>query len=210
MYKFFTKKHIWPRGFALEELNHSLTKNLKLSKITSPIQQGLADKNPDVDAIYRLTSSLPIKFNSSRNISLGVGSICPFNSQNTTWLREAYPLMYLPSFCSFRMTDIWRSFIAQRIAWSCGWSILFHNSTVIQERNKHNLMKDFEDEISGYKNNLKLMNNLIKLKLKPGIKNIKYNMILCYRELIRINLIDKKELKLLNAWFLDLKSIKKN
>ena len=39
---------------------------------------------------------------------------------------------------------------------------------------------------------------------------IKYNMILCYRELIRINLIDKKELKLLNAWFLDLKSIKKN
>ena len=71
-------------------------------------------------------------------------------------------------------------------------------------------MKDFEDEISGYKNNLKLMNNLIKLKLKPGIKNIKYNMISCYRELIRINLIDKKELKLLNAWFLDLKSIKKN
>jgi hypothetical protein len=210
VYKFFTKKHIWPRGFALEELNHPLTKNLKLSKITSPIQQGLADKNPDVDAIYRLTSSLPIKFNSSRNISLGAGSICPFNSQNTTWLREAYPLMYLPSFCSFRMTDIWRSFIAQRIAWSCGWSILFHSSTVIQERNKHNLMKDFEDEISGYKNNLKLMNNLIKLKLKPGIKNIKYNMISCYRELIRINLIDKKELKLLNAWFLDLKSIKKN
>ena len=210
VYKFFTKKHIWPRGFALEELNHPLTKNLKLSKTKSPIQQGLADKNPDVDAIYRLTSSLPIKFNSSKNISLGAGSICPFNSQNTTWLREAYPLMYLPSFCSFRMTDIWRSFIAQRIAWSCGWSILFHNSTVIQERNKHNLMKDFEDEISGYKNNLKLMNHLIKLKLKPGIKSIKYNMILCYRELIRINLIDKKELKLLNAWFLDLKSIKKN
>ena len=210
VYKFFTKKHIWPRGFALEKLNTPLSKKLKLSKIICPIQQGLADENPDVDAIYRLTSKLPIKFNSSKNISLGNGSICPFNSQNTGWLREAYPLMYLPSYCSFRMTDIWRSFIAQRVAWTCGWSILFHNSTVIQKRNAHNLIRNFHDEVSGYENNFKIMNNLIKLKLKPGIKNIKYNMLLCYKELVRMNLIDKKEIKLLNTWFLDLKNIKLN
>ena len=51
------------------------------------------------------------------------------------------------------------------------------------------------------------MNNLIKLKLKPGIKNIKYNMLLCYKKLVSMNLINKKELKLLNAWFKDLKNI---
>ena len=155
----------------------------------------MADENPDVDAIYRLTSLLPIKFNSSKNISLGNGSICPFNSQNTAWLSQAYLLMYLPSYCSFRMTDIWRSFIAQRIAWTCGWSVLFHNSTVKQKRNVHNLMRDFAEEVPGYKNNYSIMNNLIKLKLKSGIKNIKHNMILCYRELIRMNIIDKKEMK---------------
>ena len=209
VYKFFTKKNIWPRGFALEKLQTPLTKQLKFSKVISPIQQGLADKNPDVDAIYRLTNKLPIMFNLSKNISLGKGSICPFNSQNTSWLRDAYPLMYLPSYCSFRMTDIWRSFIAQRVAWACGWSILFHNSTVVQERNEHNLMRDFDEEISGYNNNLRIMNNLMKLKLKSGIKNIKNNMILCYKELILMNLIDKKELKLLNAWFLDLKQVLK-
>ena len=33
-------------------------------------------------------------------------------------------------------------------------------------------------------------------------------MILCYRELIRMNIIDKKEMKLLIAWFNDLRSIK--
>jgi hypothetical protein len=209
VYKFFTKKHIWPRGFALEKLQAPLSKKLKLSKVKSPIQQGLANKNPDVDAIYRLTNKLPINFNYSKNISLGSGSICPFNSQNTSWLKDAYPLMYLPSYCSFRMTDIWRSFIAQRVAWTCGWSVLFHSSTVVQERNEHNLMNDFKDEISGYENNLSIMNNLIKLKLKPGIKNIKYNMVLCYKKLIKMNLIDKKELKLLNAWFLDLSEIQK-
>jgi hypothetical protein len=209
VYKFFTKKNIWPRGFALEELQAPLTKKLKLSKVIAPIQQGLANKNPDVDAIYRLTSTLPITFNSSKNISLGSGSICPFNSQNTSWLKDAYPLMYLPSYCSFRMTDIWRSFIAQRVAWTCGWSILFHSSTVIQERNEHNLMGDFKDEVSGYENNFKIMNNLMKLKLKPDIKNIKHNMILCYKELILMKLVDKKEIKLLNAWFLDLKQVLK-
>ena len=40
VYKFFTKKHIWPRGFALEKLNTPLSKKLKLSKIICPIQQG--------------------------------------------------------------------------------------------------------------------------------------------------------------------------
>ena len=71
------KENIWPRGFALEKLNSPLPKKFRLLKVKCPIQQGLADKNPDVDAIYRLTSKLPISFNSSKNISLGNGSICP-------------------------------------------------------------------------------------------------------------------------------------
>ena len=49
--------------------------------------------------------------------------------------------------------------------------------------------------------------NLINLKLKPGVKNIEHNMILCYKKLVQMNLIDKKEIKLLNAWFLDYKNI---
>ena len=210
VYRLFTKQYIWPRGFALEKLQSPLTKKFRLSKIECPIQQGLANGNPDVDAIYRLTSKLPITFKSYKNISLGHGSICPFNSQNTSWAKKAYPLMYLPSYCSFRMTDIWRSFVAQRVAWTCGWGVLFHNSTVIQERNEHNLMKDFKDEISGYENNFMIMKELIKLKLKPGIKNIKHNMILCYKKLIIMKLIDKKEMKLLNAWFLDIEQILKH
>jgi hypothetical protein len=76
----------------------------------------LADENPDVDAIYRLTLPLPIIFNKANNVALGNNSFCPFYSQNRTWFKEAFPLLYLSSHCSFRMTDIWRSFVAQRIA----------------------------------------------------------------------------------------------
>src|ERR1700691_4694073 len=92
-----------------------------------------------------------------------LGACCPFNSQNTTWFKEAFPLLYLPYYCSFRMTDIWRSFVAQRIAWTCGWPVLFHQSTMRQERNDHNLMNDFRDEISGYNNNALICNSLKEL-----------------------------------------------
>ncbi|SOD14989.1 STELLO glycosyltransferase family protein [Pedobacter xixiisoli] len=204
VYKYFTNTHIWPRGFALEEIQKNLPVLENLKSISCPIQQGLADDNPDVDAIYRLTLPLPLKFDKHNAIALGNKSVCPFNSQNTTWFREAFPLMYLPSYCSFRMTDIWRSFVAQRIAWTCNWPILFHQSTVRQERNEHNLMIDFQEEISGYSNNLEIINSLSELNLKEGANHISENMVLCYTKLIELGLIDAKELTLLDAWLIDI------
>lgn len=209
VYKYFTEAHIWPRGFALENIPDILPALEPAISVNCPIQQGLADGNPDVDAIYRLILPLPVKFNRSESIALGEGSVCPFNSQNTTWFKETFALLYLPSYCSFRMTDIWRSFVAQRIAWTCGWKVLFHQSTVSQERNDHNLMNDFSDEIPGYINNAKIYSSLRNLSLKGGYENIPDNMKICYEELIRLGYIDQKEISLLNAWLNDIKSIDK-
>ncbi|MGD1699535.1 STELLO glycosyltransferase family protein [Dapis sp. BLCC M229] len=58
------------------------------------------------------------------------------------------------------MTYIWRSFVAQRICWENGWRVLFYSPTVYQERNFYNLMRDFEDEVSGYLNNDKIAKSL--------------------------------------------------
>jgi len=204
VYKYFSKAHIWPRGFNLEKILDPLPVPEASSQVYSPIQQGLADDNPDVDAIYRLTLPLPFKFDHHDNIVLGLNSVCPFNSQNTTWFKEAFPLLYLPSYCSFRMTDIWRSFIAQRIGWECGWSILFHSSTVRQERNEHSLMKDFEEEIPGYVHNAQIVSTLNKLSLKEGAEHIFENLIRCYQALIDLAVIGKDEMPLVRAWVNDL------
>jgi len=208
IYKYFTDVHIWPRGFALENLKNDLPKLEEQISIECPIQQGLADENPDVDAIYRLILPMPITFSKAENIALGNNSFCPFNSQNTTWFKEAFPLLYLPSYCSFRMTDIWRSFVAQRIAWTCGWTILFHQSTMWQKRNDHNLMDDFRDEISGYSNNGQICESLKELILKEGIENIPSNMILCYQKLIDLELVDFAEMDLLQRWIIDVTNCK--
>ena len=207
VYRYFTDANIWPRGFALEKLQESLPNLNEIKKVLCPIQQGLADENPDVDAIYRLTLPLPITFNKRKAIALGKNTLCPFNSQNTTWFKEAFSLMYLPSYCSFRMTDIWRSFVAQRIAWECNWYILFHNATVYQERNEHNLMKDFADEISGYTHNFAIMEELQKLNLKKGVKYIPENMKVCYQKLVAMGLVAQKEMNLLEAWTKDIKNL---
>jgi hypothetical protein len=210
VYRLFSDKNIWPRGFSLSHIRAALPEATAAQPCKCPVQQGLANENPDVDAIYRLTGALPVAFEGTKGkaVALGKSSWCPFNSQNTAWFREAFPLLYLPSFCSFRMTDIWRSFVAQRICWENDWCVLFHHATVWQERNDHNLMRDFSDEIQGYLHNHAIAHELEQLALKPGAENIPENLLICYEQLIRMNLIDKAEVSLLEAWLNDISNLK--
>ena len=204
VYKYFHDGNVWPRGLPLDAIQSAGTVSSEDRDIECPIQQGLADDNPDVDAIYRLVLPLPVKFAAGRAVALCPGSWCPFNSQNTTWWADAFPLLYLPAYCSFRMTDIWRSFVAQRIAWENGWSVLFESPTVWQERNQHNLMRDFCDEVPGYLYNSAICEQLTQLTLKPGTDAMNDNLRICYEELVRQEWVGTEELGLLEAWLGDL------
>ena len=209
VYRYFSEAMIWPRGLPLDAIQTPVRDIDSLEAVESPcpIQQGLADENPDVDAIFRLAFSLPQNFRSDRRVVLGPGSWCPFNSQNTAWWPEAYPLLYLPAYCSFRMTDIWRSFVAQRIAWANGWSILFHEPNVWQERNDHSLMRDFADEVPGYLNNRAICAELEALDLRAGTEALPENLRRCYETLTAHGWVGAEEMQLLDAWLADLAAI---
>jgi hypothetical protein len=202
VYKLYSQANIWPRGLPLDEVLSPIPDlaDLPVEQLECPIQQGLANENPDVDAVYRLMLPLPQGFKDGGPVALKPGVWCPFNSQNTTWFRQAFPLLYLPAYCSFRMTDIWRSFVAQRIAAVNGWPILFHKPTVWQERNEHNLMRDFEDEVPGYLNNAGIRVALEALELRAGGDAIPENMHLCYKTMVDAGWIGEAELPLLEAW----------
>jgi hypothetical protein len=206
VYSYFSRRLIWPRGLPLDLARQDVPDIAcaPVQTMTCPIQQGLVNQNPDVDAIYRLLLPLPVTFEMRGPILLGGTTWCPFNSQNTTWWRRAFPLLYLPSHCSFRVTDIWRSFVAQRIAAANGWSIAFHRATVVQERNEHDLMKDFEEEVPGYLNNRMIKRALDGLNLSKGEAQIPDNLRLCYQTLIHLSILDADEIDLLEAWILDL------
>ena len=102
------------------------------------------------------------------------------------------------------MTDIWRSFVAQRLGWANAWSLLFHEPTVYQERNAHNLMRDFQDEIPGYLYNRAICELLGSLDFKPGTAALGENLLTAYSALTERDFVGKQEIPLLEAWISDL------
>ncbi len=201
VYRSYTNAHVWPRGFPLQEVRRSMRDRPRLGEaieVFCPIQQYLADGDPDVDAVYRLVVAEDVYFERHLDIVLSDEAHCPFNSQNTVWFPIAYPLLYLPSTVSFRMTDIWRSFVAARCLAAMGLQLAFRGSTVHQQRNEHNLIRDFEAEIDGYLHNTTIVDRLAGLRLSgsdPGA-----DLRLCYEELRAIALVTDEELDLIDLW----------
>jgi hypothetical protein len=208
-YRYFTEDLIWPRGFLLSKVQQQIPnyESLSEAEVLCPIQQGLVTGNPDVDAIYRLILPSSESFRSDRAVALK-HTWCPFNSQNTTWWPQAFALMYLPAYCSFRMTDIWRSFIAQRIVWENDWAVLFDKPTMHQVRNEHDLMKDFKDEIPGYLHNEQLCHILDSLSMTPGIESTPENLYQAYEALALNGLFPNDELILVRAWLNDIQKLR--
>lgn len=209
VYRWFSSDLIWPRGFPLESIRDEATLPKagavkQESAGYAPIQQGLADNAPDVDAVWRLVLDRDFCFKSAPSVVLPPGTWCPFNSQSTWWWPEAFPLLYLPSYCSFRMTDIWRGFVAQRCLWELGAGVVFHAPEVSQERNMHSLIGDFQAEVPGYLRNASIAITLDKVRLQSGINNVCDNLFRCYEALVSSNELPTDELPLVESWCRDL------
>ena len=211
VYRHFSDENIWPRGIPLDQIHTGfsqteaeLSGTSDESGIWAPIQQGLADGSPDVDAIWRLVLDHEFEFDRSASVILPSGQWCPFNTQSTWWWPAVYPLLYIPSFCTFRMCDIWKSFVAQRCLWTLGAGVAFHAPEVVQERNVHNLMRDFTDEIPGYKENNRIAEILNGVSLKEGLGSVSENLMTCYQALVENQIFPEDEVPLLECWLKDL------
>ncbi len=206
IYQLYTERKIWARGLPLKLINtdFQLEKELKLKSCKVGIWQGLADEDPDVDAIYRLTDDTPCYFNDREPVVLGKGTLSPFNTQNTIIRKELFALMYLPTYVTFRFTDILRGLVAQPIMWLYGYQLGFVNATVVQKRNPHDYMQDFISEIPMYQHTekvIELVNNAISKE-----ESIESNLRNAYEALHKENIVCDKELITLEAWLMDLKN----
>ncbi len=213
MYAAYSDAHIWPRGLPLENIRDPFLELFDFSNESisrkAPIQQGLANGSPDVDAIWRLVLDKEITFRRDvGNLFIPKHTWSPFNSQNTWWWPEAYLLMYLPSYCSFRMTDIWRSFVAQRCLWTLGYELEFHPADMYQIRNQHHLLTDFSQELEGYLRNDHIRQALEALNLQDGVEHLEENLRACYRAMVDLSVIKDEELPLLEAWIADCSDLK--
>lgn len=213
IYPHFTadkKLQIWPRGLPLDSI-YELGTKAGIQTKECLIQQFLADNDPDVDAIFRLTTRGEFFFEKgAKPIILDKGCWVPFNSQNTVYYAGAFELLYLPCYVSFRMTDIWRSFVAQAALWHRGGHVSFHEPTVEQIRNVHDLMKDFADEVDGYLQNRKigrlLMEGLEKAGASLSLAELSKHL---WRALAAGGILPEKELPVIEAWLEALEGAKR-
>jgi hypothetical protein len=205
IYSLFTRQPIWPRGFPLTRITTPEStidpSTLTSQKVRIGIWQALADDDPDVDAIYRLTRNRPCRFARREPVVLPPGTFSPVNSQNTAFRRQLLPLMYLPAHVNFRVTDILRGYVAQPILWAAGYRLGFTGPTVRQTRNAHDLQADFASELPLYtevERILSLVQEGVRVEASVG-----ENLYTVYQNLARAAIVQEKELDLLTAWLED-------
>lgn len=206
IYRSFTDAHLWPRGFPLHSILDPRTvlkrEDLSAAEVAVGVWQMLADGDPDVDAIHRLINRQPHDFQDREPVILGAGTLCPFNSQATAFRRALFPLLYLPTSVTFRFTDILRGLVAQPILWAAGYSLGFTKAMVRQERNPHDLMKDFESELPCYLQAGKVP-GIVASVVHRGASLVE-NLRASYTALHQAGIVDADEPRILAAWLEDL------
>jgi hypothetical protein len=149
--------HLWHRGFPIQMLDerHVPTPVLKKRKVL--VQADFWDGNPDIDAICRITLNPSISFNPNM-LPIASDVISPFNSQNTFLSRDIIPDYFLFPGIG-RMDDIWAGFYVQALHPN---SVIYAKASVFQQRNPHDLTKDLEAELMGYKHNHEIVTDPVK------------------------------------------------
>lgn len=206
VYRSFSDAHIWPRGFPLRSILDPRTvlapEATRPTRVRVGIWQMLVDGEPDVDAIYRLVDNRKHYFAERDPLILGRGTLCPFNSQATAFIQPLFPLLYLPASVTFRFTDILRGLVAQPILWAAGYSLGFTQAAVIQERNPHDFLKDFESEWACYVQ-AERVPDIVEPVIRGGA-SVSENLTAAYAALQRAGIVSAEEPKILAAWLEDL------
>jgi hypothetical protein len=150
-----TPTFAWPRGFPLTQIRNpactptteALAAMPKAPGATVAVFQSLADHDPDVDALYRLTQPLPIVFKPDHpTVAIPPGLFLSYNAQASLHRHEALWGLYLPITVHGRVSDIWRAYITQRLLWDVGRTVSLTPPQVVQIRNPHNYLADFAAE----------------------------------------------------------------
>ncbi|XP_033632604.1 probable glycosyltransferase STELLO2 [Asterias rubens] len=210
--EFGPSTHIWPRGFPLNRITDDTTKSLTLVGAAKGedigVVQYLAQHDPDVDAIYRMTYDLPYDFNlEPKRFVLPPRVLSPYNAQTTHHSQDAFWGMLLPITVHSRVSDIWRSYFTQRLLWDIGKRLSFHSPAVVQNRNAHNYLADFDSEMDLYYKADNLVKFLLGWTPSVTLASLEQRLFEMQIDLYEYGFIEAGDVALTEAWIQDLQSL---
>ena len=202
---------IWPRGFPLNFIQDSNTSIFLPEKSIDSgdvcIFQSLANNNPDVDAIYRLTRKLPVNFQRENYIqAIPKGTYSPWNSQSLLVRDVAFWGLLLPISVDGRVSDIWRSYITSRMLFETPYKIAFTSPFVNQFRNPHDYQEDFVNELDLYVKTNTMLAILSKFSIQRSL-NFADNLVFLIDTLWKHDIVKSTDTRLVRAWVSDLNSL---
>lgn len=118
------------------------------------VQADMWNGDPDISAVARMVLHPTVKF--THDAPYAGAKAGPFNSQNTFVHRSVMPDYFMFPHIG-RMDDIWASYYLQA---KHGNVVAYGLATVFQDRNEHDLSKDLENELIGYKHSRELYQRL--------------------------------------------------
>eukprot|EP01068_Selenidium_serpulae_P016246 Selendium_serpulae@DN6279_c0_g1_i1.p1 len=214
-----TNKVAWPRGYPIQNITlpQTLTRKPKqMSRGKIGIYQAVAQGDPDVDAIFRLTER-PVNFDFKEKpdavIVVPPHLFTPTNAQAAVYLRSAFWAMLLPITVPGRVSDIWRSYFGQamRLQFSDSPQTAFMGPRVVQHRNAHNYLADMEAEDDLYFKTTELIAFLTRefecsedavsrFSFKPDVPRFARCLLVLYASLYERKYVDAADVSLMAGW----------
>jgi len=197
----------WPRGFPLTQIQNISTwkvPSYSTNNANIGVVQSLANHDPDMDAIWRLTRKLPLNFESNKRVVLPPGTYSSYNAQAT--IHYALWGMLLPVSVHGRVSDIWRSYIMQRLMHDVGQVIGFVSPFVKQVRNEHSYQGDYMSERPLYEKTEALIQVVSQWKGRSN--KFEERFVELFVELYERNFIELKDVYLAQKWIRTLQQMK--
>lgn len=221
----------WPRGLPLgsvkasndpEALRRGDLRPSALPMGDIAVVQSLANHDPDVDAIYRLTQPLPFSFHFPKH-AMHSGSLrdstddsqsspvffatpshrfTPYNAQATLHAYDAFWALYLPVTVHGRVSDIWRAYIFEAVARGTGLRLLFSSPIVAQYRNAHNYLADLQSESDLYHKTERLLQQLNSEEWAPQRERDSFAQRLMdlYVRLYEHSYVELRDVEMVELW----------
>ena len=203
----------WPRGLPLDDAtNEQCSRSeLKPSTITNgsiAVLQSLSDRQPDADALYEAIMPFPFYFKKRemKTVLVPPYTLTPYNMRATLHFEVGFWALFLPTSVDRELSDIWRSYIGQRLFWETGLRVGFiGRPLVVQDRNIHTSL----DKAAIKKHSSKVRRLINFLRSWSRKENILIRHIKeLWRALEQNGFISQKDVTMMHLWLQSLTKLK--
>lgn len=183
---------------------------LNAQTIKVGVVAGLWYGDPDIDATERLVNAPNVREMDTYahgGFALEHGTWAPFNTQNTTFVRDLAPAIFCPPGIG-RFDDIWASYVARAVMDYFGFFVAYGKPFVNQLRNEHDLLVDLSAELLGYKYTDRITDALRSVDF-TGIHDVVDAVQQCYATLCHpsVGVLPTQTINAMHAWIDDVRKV---